>query len=250
MITLLVAFFIMMYSMSVMNMKKFQQVAIAIRSGFGGKTTGEQGVIDKSRSFLGTPQEVAPQKQKTEKESFSGTGTEEWPQKLKSELSIFNYVKNQLAVLKLDETVQPILDMEVNEGNRFTVMISDQIVFAPEEATLPEDGTQRVLHIADILKDSSFNIIVEGYASRLKENSAFSDSWELSLARTRHVAGLLVKDGKINPRRISLTGYGEWKPPGKAKKLALNGYGEWKPIDSNGALDDIADRIVLSIIIQ
>ena len=35
MITLLVAFFIMLYSMSVMNQAKFQQLAISVRSGFG-----------------------------------------------------------------------------------------------------------------------------------------------------------------------------------------------------------------------
>ncbi|HEX2950478.1 MAG TPA: flagellar motor protein MotB, partial [Armatimonadota bacterium] len=40
MITLLMAFFIMMYSMSVLNLTKFQQVAIAIRSGFGGVVKG------------------------------------------------------------------------------------------------------------------------------------------------------------------------------------------------------------------
>ena len=36
MITLLVAFFIMLYAMSVMNQAKFQQLAISVRSGFGG----------------------------------------------------------------------------------------------------------------------------------------------------------------------------------------------------------------------
>ena len=40
MITLLVAFFIMLYSMSVMNQAKFQQLAISVRSGFGTSVTG------------------------------------------------------------------------------------------------------------------------------------------------------------------------------------------------------------------
>ena len=43
MITLLVAFFIMMYAMSVVNLKKFHDVAISIRSGFGGPFGGERG---------------------------------------------------------------------------------------------------------------------------------------------------------------------------------------------------------------
>ncbi len=40
MITLLVAFFIMLYAMSVMNQAKFQQLAISVRSGFGTSVTG------------------------------------------------------------------------------------------------------------------------------------------------------------------------------------------------------------------
>ncbi len=46
MITLLTAFFIMMYSMSVINLQRFRQVAIAIRSGFNGEQTGA-GLFDK-----------------------------------------------------------------------------------------------------------------------------------------------------------------------------------------------------------
>lgn len=41
MITLLMAFFIMLYSMSILNLNKFRQVAISIRSGFGGFVEGQ-----------------------------------------------------------------------------------------------------------------------------------------------------------------------------------------------------------------
>ena len=41
MITLLMAFFIMMYSMSVMNIAKFHEAAVSIRSGFGGAMAGQ-----------------------------------------------------------------------------------------------------------------------------------------------------------------------------------------------------------------
>lgn len=47
MITLLMAFFIMMYSMSVLNLAKFREVAFSIRSGFGGALEGgAHGLLD------------------------------------------------------------------------------------------------------------------------------------------------------------------------------------------------------------
>ncbi len=53
MITLLMAFFIMMYSMSVLNLAKFRQAAISIRSGFGGMMKGQ------ARSVLGSSGRLA-----------------------------------------------------------------------------------------------------------------------------------------------------------------------------------------------
>jgi len=52
MITLLTAFFIMMYSMSVLNLAKFRRVAISIRSGFHGELDRQgKGVLNP----IGTP---------------------------------------------------------------------------------------------------------------------------------------------------------------------------------------------------
>ena len=56
MITLLVAFFIMLYAMSVMNQQKFQQLAISVRSGFGGSvTTGAPTIIQQGGGIEARP---------------------------------------------------------------------------------------------------------------------------------------------------------------------------------------------------
>src|SRR5689334_24666079 len=50
MITLLTAFFLMLYSMSVMSKGKFQQVALSVRSGFGGVLAGGTGLLPDNKS--------------------------------------------------------------------------------------------------------------------------------------------------------------------------------------------------------
>ena len=56
MITLLMAFFVMMYSMSVLNVSKFREAAISIRSGFGGNMPGQgKGVMGANGQFSAKP---------------------------------------------------------------------------------------------------------------------------------------------------------------------------------------------------
>src|SRR5580658_3505161 len=56
MITLLVAFFIMLYAMSVMNVTKFQQLAVSVRSGFGGSmTNGTPTIMQAGGGLNGVP---------------------------------------------------------------------------------------------------------------------------------------------------------------------------------------------------
>ena len=43
---------------------------------------------------------------------------------------MLDYVSDQLAVLKLDETMQPILEID-SDGNQLSVIISDQLFFEP-----------------------------------------------------------------------------------------------------------------------
>src|SRR5579875_957604 len=63
MMTLLVAFFIMLYAMSVINKQKFQQLAVSVRSGFGGAlTNGAPTVISQGGGINGEPSIVSNSK--------------------------------------------------------------------------------------------------------------------------------------------------------------------------------------------
>ena len=71
MITLLVAFFIMLYSMSVMNQAKFQQLAISVRSGFGQTVVGgAPTVFSRGGGVNGTPAIINSSKSTPSNEDF------------------------------------------------------------------------------------------------------------------------------------------------------------------------------------
>ena len=251
MMTLLVAFFIMMYSMSVLNLKKFQDLAVSIRSGFGGPSDGRKGKVFFEKSWtMMMMQESGGTLAKPSDDQQRGHGNEEWNPETQASMTMLDYVSDQLAVLKLDESVQPILEIDTETGNRLSVIISDQLFFETDKASLSDDNKKKLAHIGEVLKDSSFRISVEGYSSPLRDTQTFQNSWQLSTERARSVVEYLSRDLRINPRRLSLSGFGEWRTPGKSRRLGLTAKGEWKTLADRSTKDKSADRVVVSVLLK
>jgi flagellar motor protein MotB len=179
-----------------------------------------------------------------------GHGNDEWNPETKASMTMLDYVSDQLAVLKLDESVQPILEIDTEAGNRLSVIISDQLFFETGQASLSDNNKEKLAHIGEVLKDSSFRISVEGYSSPLRDTQSFQDSWQLSTERARGVVEYLSRDLRINPRRLSLSGFGEWHNPGKSRRLGLTAKGEWKTLTDRSAKDNSADRVVVSVLLK
>ena len=248
MMTLLVAFFIMMYSMSVMNLKKFDKVAMSIRSGFGGETTGGKGkvLVGRNWSVVGTD---VPSSGSTG-EGGKKLGKMAVQEVVKDETFI-EHLRSQIAYLKLDMSVQPILDVEPNDGNRYSLILSDQISFAPGEAKLAEENVKLISQIGSSLTNVPMKIVVEGYSGHFTGNSEFKNSWDLSMARASRVGDYLIDKMDINPRRITLMAYGEWKTISRARKLSMTATGEWKPADiANPDASKSNDRVTVSVMMK
>ncbi len=250
MMTLLVAFFIMMYSMSVMDMKKFNEVAIAIRSGFMGELSGT-GRNPLPKSVSGTDRESQPIVAGTEPAPNPYFGHAEGTPDFKEKVSVTQYVKNQFAILRLNETIHPVLDVAANEGNRFVVIVTDQILFDPCSAAITQSSAEKLRKIGNALKKSNVKIMLDGYSPPVATNApcAFQDSWQLAGERTRTTANFLVDELQINPRVITLANHGEWKVPDRSKCLEMNHNGEWKALSTNGNSDS-QDRVILSIVLE
>ncbi len=249
MITLLVAFFIMMYSMSVMDVKKFNEVAIAIRSGFMGEMSGT-GRHPLPKNISGTDRETTPLVAGAEPAPNPYYGYAEGTPDFKEKVSASQYIKNQYAMLRLDETVQPVLDVSANEGNRYSVIIADQIIFDPYSAAITPASAERLRKAGAVLSKSKVKILLDGYAHPVDTNhaSGFQDSWQLSAERTRQTANYLVDELQINPRRITLASYGEWKIPDQSKRLQLTSGGQWRELTTS--TNNTQDRVILSIILE
>jgi chemotaxis protein MotB len=203
MITLLVCFFILMYSMSVLNLAKFQKLAVSIRGGFNGpmKTHGGVSIIEKGQvSTLQDP--AAEQIDKTVKElapmaQHVGHNAEIAPP----------LEGSKEAVRKAEQLLGMKGRVKITPNNRGWVveLVGDEIFFDKDSDQLTDKA-----HLALIALGPTFNevreVAVEGFSSESAKGG-----FSLSSRRALAVVGAL-QEGCVNEDKMSATGYGVHAP--------------------------------------
>lgn len=101
----------------------------------------------------------------------------------------------------------------LKDSRGLIVRLKDDILFGSAETELQPEATESLNKIIDILSKTDNPVIIEGHTDSLPIKSAkYSSNWELSTARATSVINYLVKSKRINPKRLSAVGYGEYAP--------------------------------------
>jgi chemotaxis protein MotB len=100
---------------------------------------------------------------------------------------------------------------------KLTVNILDRILFDSGEADLKPGGSIVLRKVADVLtQHPSLKIHVIGHTDnvpiRASARSRFASNWELSTARAAAAVRFLTEVAGVDPRRLGIVGYGEFRP--------------------------------------
>jgi chemotaxis protein MotB len=100
---------------------------------------------------------------------------------------------------------------------KLTVNILDRILFDSGEADLKPDGSTVLKKVADFLaQHPSLKIHVIGHTDNVpikaSARSRFASNWELSTARAAAAVRYLTEVAGVDPRRLGIVGYGEFRP--------------------------------------
>lgn len=191
MITLLMAFFIMMYSMSVLNLAKFREAAISIRTGFGGEVAGQGKAPFGSSGKLGAKPSL----------EMGDTAGVSWSV-IKP---LMTYINNEYK----DKSVQ------MGEDNRGLVITlrSDQMLFEPGGSEINAAAYPVLDKVAEALKMVPNLVQIEGHTCDLAtHNGKYNSNWELSTARATMVLRYMVEKQHLPANRFSAAGYGSVRP--------------------------------------
>ena len=184
-ITLLLIFFIVLYSMSRVDAKRFEQVSQSLAIAFG--SVGRSGVLEAGRSVI--PGE------KVYKERHEMQNTEE-------------KIRRMIAQKGLEGKVSTDL---TDRG--LVISVKDTVLFTEGSAELDERASGIIAGVAHILSSTPNAIRVEGHTDTVPiHTDRFPSNWELSTARAISVLRFFIQHTGISPERLSAAGYGEYKP--------------------------------------
>ena len=192
--TLLMVFFVLLFSMSSINTDKIIELQYSLQSGLGILKEGEMTSISIKES------------QPIKDMSHIGTQAEglRSPDDKIIETSTSDILENLLSDLEIQVTL-------CHPGVRLT--FEDRLLFEFGKAAIRPEGFALLDKIATILKKVPDAVRVEGHTDNIPiHTKRFPSNWELSVARAVNVVKYFAKVGKINPRKLSAVGYGESRP--------------------------------------
>lgn len=198
-ITLLFAFFVVMYSLSSLNEGKYRIMSDSVVNAFRNIATNSDGprIISSPIPAI-RPSTPPPPSEATEEARRSRA------ERVKN---MAEEIRKVLAPLVADGQVR------VTEGAfGITVEINASVLFAPGEASLGQDAKRALRAVAEVVAGSEFPITVEGHTDITPIATAmFPSNWELSAVRASSVVRLFVEGG-VRPSRLTAAGYGDQRP--------------------------------------
>jgi chemotaxis protein MotB len=198
MITLLLLFFIILYSISTVNPAKFEAVSQAFANVFNG---GPFALFDtRSAGGAGILEGLTPGQQVKSSRGGPQAGTGGASQ-----------LRTQ-AVSALQNLVKAGKVKVIPTENGFAISLVSDTYFGSASATLNPDAMPVLQQVAEFLGLISNSIVVEGYTDSLPVDTRFWPSnWHLSSARSLAVLQTL-EDYGIPQERLSSAAYGETRP--------------------------------------
>lgn len=199
-VTLLFAFFVVMYSISSVNNAKYEALSESLEEAFSRKPKKTEELVVQELEDMIDSRPVdeigvkAIEKNNLSEESYL-------LQIISGQLEdvLQPYIKNNLIEVKQNEFW---VELEMNNG----------LVFLSGEAELSSKAGPILKEISEVIKVLTNVINIEGHTDNIPiRTRLFPSNWELSSARATAVVREFIKYG-ISPERLSAIGYGEFHP--------------------------------------
>lgn len=87
------------------------------------------------------------------------------------------------------------------------------VLFDAGMASVKPSSSASLAAVADVLKKAGCDAVVEGHTDSLPiSNARYASNWELSATRATNILARLVLEYDVSPARLSAAGYAEYRP--------------------------------------
>ncbi|HYE84014.1 MAG TPA: flagellar motor protein MotB [Clostridia bacterium] len=187
MVTLLLCFFVLLFSFATLDVQKFKAISQSMSGALGvlesGVTMSMEPMVN---SFpVDTPAE--------EVEEFKN---------LYEDMS--EYIK--------ENNLEASITLRLDERG-LLVRFMDDVLFDSGKADLTPKAREIINTVAEIIKQNDRNVRIEGHTDNVPINTfRFPSNWELSTTRAVNVVKYLIEENGIEASRLSASGYSDQHP--------------------------------------
>lgn len=203
-ITLLMVFFVVMYSMSKVDQNKFKALAQSLSAAFnnpalttplpmpgvGGRNGDEATAKKREKDTAPVVVHVDQQKEKMQK------------------------LAGQFSNLFKEKGLENSVNVAVSgDGKNVVIRLADSLLFGGGSASLTPESLDLIDKMFEILSKTNSQVQVEGHTDNIPiSNDKFKNNWDLSTARAVNVIEHVSQKFALPPERLSASGYAEYHP--------------------------------------
>ncbi len=185
-ITLLMVFFVLLFTMGSLDAKRFKSFQNALQSAMGVLYEGQHAPVGR----------LSEQSSSVNRNMPEGVGRTAQDN------------QDQFDALAQTRGLEAVY---TTRGIQLT--LDDQLLFSSGKAALTAEGKKLLGQVAAIIGPLDRNIRVEGHTDNVPISTGrYPSNWELSIARAIAVVNQLIQPGGIEPQRLSAAGYADSKP--------------------------------------
>lgn len=193
--SLLLTFFILLYSMSTVDAEKFKNISMSLQGILSG--LGQVSVIDTGIENTGSTDEMMEFE-----DPISLIDVNEGI--LQMHEKVLEYVE--------EEGLEAKVSVSMNKRGVF-VDIKEAILFDSGSAKIKDSGLEVLKKLEGLINDFNNDLVIEGHTDNIPSRTAlYPSNWELSTARAVSVLRYLSEVENVDPKRLSAVGYGEYSP--------------------------------------
>ncbi|WP_348261710.1 flagellar motor protein MotB [Telmatobacter sp. DSM 110680] len=200
-ITLLFAFFVVLYAFSKADQKKHAQVSAAIDSGF--QSLSIAATLPRSRTSFES------------NKSYVFADPFQFAVQVNSDVEVrtnLESIRRDLQKRLSGQLARGTVSIQLGRGG--LVVSLREAGFFDSGSAIPRPETMGTLHqISESLENCHYDLRIEGHTDTIPIHTPeFDSNWELSSSRATHIARLLLQMDAISPQQISAAGYAEYHP--------------------------------------
>lgn len=192
-ITLLMTFFVLLYSMSTLDSVKFKELSTSLSGVLNGKKSAAILEWNMDNGDVPVVGKIVPSKKTQNKRS---------PKEIMDNLNQIledNNLKDKVSIK--------------DDSRGLMLEIKDKILFESGKADLKSNSIEVLNVLADYIKDIPNDILIEGHTDNIPiSNYQYKDNWDLSAARASAVTRYFTSIKGMDPSRFYAMFLGEYHP--------------------------------------